>query len=81
MDKPIALPIRFGGAFFNVMDILGYPWTLLDGGPAHHRISAANARFYRRFTNSMISVTPFVTPTVSPLNFPANADQNAFVSL
>src|ERR1700678_2069832 len=39
---------RFSGIyrnFFNIMDILGCPWTLLDGGPAHHRINAENAYF------------------------------------
>src|SRR5580692_7917466 len=54
---------RFSGIysnFFNVMDILGCPWTLLDGGPAHHRISAENNYFYRLFANSNIAVTPKV---------------------
>src|ERR1700733_1633340 len=47
-------------------------WTLGDvrnggersrsGGPAHHRISAENAYFYRLFANSNIAVAPKVTP-------------------
>src|SRR5258706_14511575 len=34
-------------------------------GPAHHRISADNACFYRRNANSGIAVTPKVTPPVT----------------
>ena len=33
--------------------------------PAHHRINAGNACFYRAYANSRIEVTPRVTPAVA----------------
>ena len=33
-----------------------------SGGPAHHRINAETAYFYRNNANSRIAVTPKVTP-------------------
>ena len=38
------------------------PRTSQISGPAHHRINAENAYFYRLFANSNIAVTPKVTP-------------------
>ena len=62
---------RFSGIysnFFNIMDILGCPWTLLGGGgPAHHRISAENIYFKSNNANSIIAVTPKVTPLIRAL--------------
>src|SRR5476651_427853 len=39
------------------------PRTSRISGPAHHRISAENAYFYRNNTNSIIAVTQEVTQT------------------
>src|ERR1700679_1544883 len=36
-----------------------------SGGPAHHRINAENAYFYRNNANSKIAVTQEVTQTLS----------------
>ena len=45
MDYPIALLTRIGGDFFGVVDTLGCPWTLLDGGPARTRTEDQGIHF------------------------------------
>jgi len=41
------------------------PRTSRISGPAHHRINAENAYFYRTKANSRIAVTPKVTPVIA----------------
>jgi hypothetical protein len=56
---------KFFRDFFDIMDILGCLWTSLDGGPAHHRINAENAYFYRSKANSILAVTQEVTHEIT----------------
>jgi hypothetical protein len=68
MDNPIALLAgvpRIYRDFFDIMNILGCPWTSLENGPARHRIDSQIALFYRHWLNSIFAVTQEVTQTLA----------------